>query len=66
MLGTTKTFLDDFNLASLQELPSLSEIKDIETLEQELQFAEENLPEDNPSEDNTAADMQQATDKTDE
>ncbi|MCB1583183.1 MAG: SMC-Scp complex subunit ScpB [Marinicella sp.] len=44
MLGTTKTFLDDFNLSSLQELPSLSEIKDIETLEQELQFGEENPP----------------------
>lgn len=42
MLGTTTTFLDDFNLASLQELPSLSEIKDIETLEQELQFNDEN------------------------
>ena len=38
MLGTTKQFLDYFNLSSLQELPSLSEIKDIETLEQELSF----------------------------
>jgi segregation and condensation protein B len=38
MLGTTKVFLDYFNLSSLQELPSLSEIKDFETLEQELSF----------------------------
>ena len=38
MLGTTKEFLDYFNLSSLQELPSLSEIKDFETLEQELSF----------------------------
>jgi segregation and condensation protein B len=38
MLGTTKAFLDYFNLSSLQELPSLSEIKDFETLEQELSF----------------------------
>lgn len=42
MLGTTKIFLDDYNLSSLQELPSLAEIKDIETLEQELQFNEHN------------------------
>ncbi|MCX7552862.1 SMC-Scp complex subunit ScpB [Marinicella sp. S1101] len=42
MLGTTKEFLDYFNLASLQDLPSLAEIKDIETLEQELQFGEAN------------------------
>ncbi|MGJ8662260.1 MAG: SMC-Scp complex subunit ScpB [Marinicella sp.] len=40
MLGTTKSFLDYFNLSSLQELPNLSEIKDIDTLEQELDFAE--------------------------
>ena len=40
MLGTTKVFLDDYNLSSLQELPSLAEIKDIETLEQELKFNE--------------------------
>ncbi len=42
MLGTTKSFLDDYNLSSLQELPSLAEIKDIETLEQELQFNDYN------------------------
>lgn len=39
MLGTTKTFLDYFGLSSLEELPSLAEIKDIETLEPELEFA---------------------------
>lgn len=44
MLGTTKTFLDYFNLQSLQDLPSLSEIKDIETLEQELNFVEPETP----------------------
>ncbi|WP_223788043.1 SMC-Scp complex subunit ScpB [Marinicella meishanensis] len=38
MLGTTTTFLDYFNITSLQDLPSLSEIKDLDTLEQELQF----------------------------
>ena len=32
MFGTTKEFLDYFNLKSLQDLPTLAEIKDIETL----------------------------------
>ncbi len=41
MLGTTKGFLDHFNLTSLQDLPSLAEIKDIETLEQELDFPDQ-------------------------
>ncbi len=49
MLGTTKTFLDYFNLQSLQDLPSLSEIKDIETLEQELNFADPEVPVQEPS-----------------
>lgn len=44
MLGTTKSFLDYFNLNSIQDLPSLSEIKDIDTLEQELQFTELQQP----------------------
>lgn len=38
MFGTTKEFLDYFNLKSLQDLPSLAEIKDIETLMPELDF----------------------------
>lgn len=53
MLGTTKTFLDDFNLTSLQDLPSLAEIKDIETLEPELAFdsaQEQPEPEDDSDE----------------
>jgi len=35
--GTTKEFLNYFNLKSLTELPSLAEFKDIETQESELQ-----------------------------
>jgi segregation and condensation protein B len=38
MFGTTRQFLDDFNLKSLQDLPSLAEIKALETLEPELNF----------------------------
>ena len=36
MFGTTKEFLDYFNLKSLQDLPTLAEIKDLETLIPEL------------------------------
>jgi segregation and condensation protein B len=36
LFGTTKVFLDYFNLSSLDDLPSLAEIKDLENLEPEL------------------------------
>jgi len=36
LFGTTKVFLDYFNLASLDDLPSLAEIRDMESLEPEL------------------------------
>ena len=36
LFGTTKIFLDYFNLGNLDDLPSLAEIKDMETLEPEL------------------------------
>lgn len=35
--GTTKTFLDDFNLKALDQLPTLAEIKDLETQVAKLQ-----------------------------
>lgn len=38
LLGTTKAFLDYFNLKSLDQLPTLAEIKDIDNLEPELDF----------------------------
>jgi len=38
LLGTTRTFLDYFSLKSLDELPTLAEIKDIDNLEPELDF----------------------------
>jgi segregation and condensation protein B len=37
LYGTTKTFLDDFNLKSLDQLPTLAEIKDLESQEAKLQ-----------------------------
>lgn len=38
LFGTTRAFLDYFNLESLDELPTLAEIKDMGTLEPELDF----------------------------
>lgn len=38
LLGTTKAFLDYFNLRSLDDLPTLAEIRDIDDIEPELEF----------------------------
>ena len=38
LFGTTRAFLDYFNLASLDDLPSLAEIRDMADLEPELDF----------------------------
>jgi segregation and condensation protein B len=38
LFGTTKQFLDYFNLRSLDELPTLAQIRDLTQLEPELQF----------------------------
>ena len=37
LLGTTKAFLDHFNLKSLDELPTLAELRDLESQEAKLQ-----------------------------
>lgn len=39
LFGTTRAFLDYFNLRSLDELPTLAEIKDLDSLEPELAFS---------------------------
>jgi segregation and condensation protein B len=38
ILGTTKEFLDYFGLKGLDELPSLAELKDVETMGVQLEF----------------------------
>jgi segregation and condensation protein B len=59
LFGTTKMFLDYFNLASLDDLPSLAEIRDMESIEPELDFEQA----ENDSEANEdAADPQAAAD----
>ena len=40
MYGTTKKFLDYFNLKSLNQMPSLAEIKDLDTVHPELDLLE--------------------------
>ncbi|MGD2173728.1 MAG: SMC-Scp complex subunit ScpB [Gammaproteobacteria bacterium] len=40
LYGTTKTFLDYFNLKSLNELPTLAEIRDLDQYNPEFSFAE--------------------------
>ncbi len=44
MYGTTKKFLDYFNLKTLNELPSLAEIKDLDKVHPELEFDEVEQP----------------------
>jgi segregation and condensation protein B len=38
LFGTTRAFLDYFNLSSLDDLPSLAEIKDMDSIEPELEL----------------------------
>jgi segregation and condensation protein B len=40
LFATTRDFLDSFNLKSLTELPSLSEIRDLDKINEELEFLE--------------------------
>ncbi len=40
LFGTTRSFLDYFNLKSLDQLPTLAEIRDLEAMEPELSFPE--------------------------
>jgi segregation and condensation protein B len=42
MFATTRQFLDYFNLKNLQELPPLSEIRDLDQLNPELDLGEDN------------------------
>ena len=56
LLGTTKVFLDDFNLKSLSELPSLPEIRDPDALGEALKRLGI-APEEAPAEEGDQADL---------
>lgn len=44
MFGTTREFLDYFGLKSLDELPTLAELRDIDSINVELDFGEDGRP----------------------
>ena len=44
LLATTKDFLDYFGLKSLDELPTLAELKDVETIGVQLEFSTAEVP----------------------
>jgi segregation and condensation protein B len=60
LFGTTKAFLDYFNLASLDDLPSLAEIRDMADIEPELDL--EPPPEDDEGETPDADDIEASGD----
>ena len=65
LYATTKTFLDHFNLKSLEELPTLGELKDIDSLNASLDFGNnESTPEDAPSTEQTEAGQEDKTPDT--
>ncbi len=51
LYGTTRSFLDYFNLKSLDQLPTLAEIRDLDAMEPELSFPERDV--DKPAADAT-------------
>ncbi|NNJ66254.1 MAG: SMC-Scp complex subunit ScpB [Xanthomonadales bacterium] len=61
LFGTTKAFLDYFSLASLDDLPSLAEIRDMDSIEPELDFdAAANTSDDTDSDDTDSDDADSA------
>ena len=44
LFATTREFLDYFNLTSLDELPTLAEIRDLDAVNQQLDLEEELIP----------------------
>lgn len=62
LFGTTKAFLDYFNLTSLDDLPTLAEIKDLGNLEPELEFDSAN---DDSAEDDEPGDTEAPEESTD-
>jgi segregation and condensation protein B len=75
LYGTTKEFLDYFNLKSLEDLPSLAEIKDLDKIYRELDLdidntdtARENLDDESTGTDTEAGseEVDEATEEVDE
>lgn len=65
LLGTTRAFLDYFGLKGLDDLPTLAEIRDLDTLEPELDFGAERTHEDSDNE-QAAETLEETDEATDE
>ena len=68
LYGTTKEFLDYFNLKSLEDLPSLAEIKDLDQIHQELDLDIDNTDTtgENSKDESTDADRDTGSEEADE
>lgn len=55
LYATTRHFLDYFNLKSLEQLPALGELKDIDSLNESLELADANLAEESNEAEQSAA-----------
>ena len=68
LYGTTKQFLDYFNLKSLEDLPSLAEIKDLDQIHQELDLDidKTETTDENSDDESTDTDRDNGTDEVDE
>lgn len=64
LLGTTREFLDYFGLKSLDQLPTLAELKDVETIGVQLELPAEQAQAAEGSEEAAAADVVAAADET--
>ena len=56
LLGTTKIFLDYFNLKGLDDLPTLAEIRDLDNVEPELELSDPDRPQPEAQTDATTSD----------
>ena len=68
LYGTTKEFLDYFNLKSLEDLPSLAEIKDLDQIHQELDLDIDNTDtvQENSDDESTGTDTDAGSEEVDE
>jgi segregation and condensation protein B len=68
LYGTTKEFLDYFNLKSLEDLPSLAEIKDLDQIHQELDLDIDNTDTtaENSEDESTGRDSDSGSEEVDE
>lgn len=62
LFATTREFLDSFNLKNLAELPSLSEIRDLDSINAELEFLEAQSSSESPDDEQADLDAGQLAD----